>query len=238
MQTYKAQNSDLFQVDRVQDPDRNVWYKAKSVCVLLGFKNTSETIAKYSKEDPRKLHVGNGAASFYLSRKDVMRIAIASNSPSALAFHEWLIDVAESVFDTGAYISPDISPVQALQAIDKLSQVADLASPWEKMWSKPVLDLVRKFYGNFCDKTFWWKYIYDFLTPEERCKLDRLNPVDKATKQRKTRIHQWIEGEGEIKVRLTEKVNEVQVLLRTSTSRSDFETRYQKLLNAFQGELF
>jgi hypothetical protein len=154
------------------------------------------------------------------------------------AFHEWLIDVAESVFDTGAYISPDISPVQALQAIDKLSQVADLASPWEKMWSKPVLDLVRKFYGNFCDKTFWWKYIYDFLTPEERCKLNQLNPVDKGTSQRKTRIHQWIEGEGEIKVRLTEKVNEVQVLLRTSSSRSDFETRYQKLLNAFQGELF
>lgn len=238
MQSYQAKTSDLFQVDRFKDASGNVWYKAKPVCALLGFKNTSETLRKYAKDDPRKFHIGNGAASFYLARRDVMRLVFKSSSPEAEQFHEWLLDVAEAVFDDGTFIDPAITPEQALKAIDRLSAVADLATPWEKMWSTPVLDLVRRFYGNFCAKTFWWKYIYNFLTPEERCKLDRLNPIDPKTKQRKTRIHQWIESEQEIKARLTEKVNEVQVLMRTSTSKQDFQTRYARILGSDQVEIF
>jgi hypothetical protein len=238
MQVYKAKDSDLFKIDRVQTANGYVHYKAAHACKILQYKNVAQTLKKWCKDDSTFFQVGTGGKALYISRRDVMRLGIKSRSPQAEEFQEWLLDLAEAVFDDGAYIDPDITPKQALKAIDRLSAVADLATPWEKMWSAPVLDLVRKFYGNFCAKTFWWRYIYNFLTPEERCKLDRLNPINSVTKQRATRIHQWIEGEQEIKARLTEKVNEVQVLMRTSTSKQDFQIRYARILGSNQVEIF
>jgi prophage antirepressor-like protein len=231
-----------FEIEAIRDNETPM-FMAKDVAVLLNLDTLNlSTFLKNNLrgKDYRTISgKSKGRPPYFVTEAGLYDMIFGSNCEYSQDFKYWIFDeVLPSIRKDGAYISPDITPQQAIAAIDKLSQVADLASPWEKMWSRPVLDLVRKFYGNFCDKTFWWKYIYDFLTPEERCKLDRINPVNTATKQRKTRIHQWIETEGEIKDRLTEKVNEVQVLLRTSSTRSDFEARYQKLLGGFQGEFF
>lgn len=118
-----------------------------------------------------------------------------------------------------------------------LNAIADLANPWERLVDRKSMSLIHTFYGNHCSESFWWKYIYHFLSDAERSKLDSLNPVDPETKQRKTRIHQWIRTEEGIRERLTLKVLQVVTLLGSATSRQDFETRSARLQSNNQHEI-
>lgn len=235
-------NFKSFEISAIRDNETPM-FMAKEVAAVLGIDTKNLTTflkANLRGKDFRTISgQSKGRPPYFVTETGLYDMIFESGCEYSQDFKYWIFDeVLPSIRKDGAYIDPDITPKQAIEAIDRLSAVANLASPWEKMWSTPVLDLVRKFFGNYCDKTFWWKYIYNFLTPEERCKLDRLNPVNAVTNQRATRIHQWIEGEQEIKARLTEKVNEVQVLMRTSTSKQDFQARYARILGCDQSEIF
>jgi prophage antirepressor-like protein len=229
-----------FSID-CQKVGTDVLFLGLDVSKALGFANSSRSIRTLTRAHHQRKHsrsgVQGGRPAIYLTLSGVIKMALASELDSSVEFQDWICDeVVPGVLLEGAYLSPEITPAQAIAATNRLSAIADAATPWEKMWSREVVDRIQEYFGCQCDKTFWWKYIYNFLTIEERCKLDRLNPVSPKTKQRETRIHQWIEEEGEIKERLSKKVNEVQVLLRTSKSRNDFVDRYCRLMGLNQGE--
>jgi hypothetical protein len=102
-----------------------------------------------------------------------------------------------------------------------LNRILDAPRPWVRLYSPEFCKVVYKWYNYH----FYWLYVYDILTAEEKCKHDRLNPVING--KRDVRIHQYLDQET--KDRLEPYINRLTTLVETSTSRQDFETRYNRL---------
>jgi hypothetical protein len=98
-----------------------------------------------------------------------------------------------------------------------LDRILDVPDPWKKMYEKEFCDRVFSWFGA----QFYWDFCYQWMTTEERCKLNVLNP------DRKKRIHQFIEPET--RDRLKPRVHELNALVGGSTSREDFLRSYQNL---------
>lgn len=148
-----------------------------------------------------------------------------------------LDEVLPQVFDNGAYISPTITAEQGLEAKKEIDRILAQPDPWKRLVSPEMLDLIHEFYGQFCGESFWWRHIYCWMTVPERCKLDKLNPINPLKMQRETRIHQWIEGEQETKQRLRTRVIQVLAVLESATSKEDFEIRLSRIGGKNQLEL-
>jgi hypothetical protein len=113
-----------------------------------------------------------------------------------------------------------------------LSRILDAPNPWEKMFE---VSFCRKVY-SWMGGRFYWVYLYDFLTPEERCKVDRLNPIDPVTGKRDDRIHQYFDDQ--MRDRLYRHAQRVTDLVDTSTGFQDFATRFARFSGNNQLHLF
>ncbi len=112
-------------------------------------------------------------------------------------------------------------------ARQKISRIMDNHCPWEKLYERDMCLKIQKWYGFNCTKFYWW-YCYSWLTPEEKCKLEEVNPVltlvsknGKQRTSRKRKIHQHLDKET--RTRLIKLVQDLYSCIRFSRSRIDFE---------------
>jgi hypothetical protein len=148
--------------------------------------------------------------------------------PAELVF-EWLLDdnreLAKAMGKAGAtvymhqlagykVISSPIAP------IDKLSRILDRPDPWQRFYDKDFCDRAFRWFGA----SFYWTYIYSQFTPEEACKINRLNPPVNGI--RPDKIHQYINKD--IKARLTPYIRELVACLDGAPTRDDFEIGYAR----------
>ena len=96
-------------------------------------------------------------------------------------------------------------------------------NPWKLLYSKEVCDRVRCWYFP---RDFFWKFAYGWMTTEEIEFLNEHNPVMEGIWQRRDRIFQFLSDET--RDRLAPEIAALCLLIETSTSRQDFETRYNR----------
>lgn len=103
--------------------------------------------------------------------------------------------------------------------------------PYAALYKKDMCETAFEWFG--CQ--FYWSYFYCWMTDQERCDLDKLNPPIDG--KRKTKIHQWIEPET--KERLRDKAIELRTLVLTARSRSHFIELFQNRYgNGWQMSIF
>lgn len=108
----------------------------------------------------------------------------------------------------------------AIAPVDKLSRILDRPDPWQAFYDKDFCDRAFKWFGA----QFYWTYIYSQFTPEEACKINRLNPPVNGV--RPDKIHQYINKD--IKKRLTPYIRELVACLDGAPTREDFEIGYAR----------
>jgi anti-repressor protein len=87
--------------------DGEVWFVAKDVAEILGYKNTNDTIIRHCK---KKQTIGKreGLQIVIIPESDVYRLVIKSQLPSAEKFESWVMEeVLPSVRKHGAYMTPE-----------------------------------------------------------------------------------------------------------------------------------
>ena len=111
------------------------------------------------------------------------------------------------------------------------SRILDVPNPWVRLYEPEFCQTVFSWFGA----QFYWIWLYNFLTPEEQAKLNRLNPYNVTTGDRARRIHQYISSEA--RERLTKHVDQLTTVATVSTSAQDFLTRMARLQKSNQLEL-
>lgn len=112
------------------------------------------------------------------------------------------------------------------EARQTVSRILEELRPWEAVYSDEFLSWVR---SNYNSRYFFWKYIYNSLTPQEREGLKQVNPG---------KVHTLQYLNQETLDRLEPQVQIVYALANTSTSAQDFETRYCRHFGYNQLEMF
>lgn len=72
------------------------------------------------------------------------------------------------------------------------SRILDQPDPWKRLFEKEFCDRIMEWFGS----QFYWDFVYYWMTPEEQCKLNQLNPVRREANgrcDRPHRIHQFVE---------------------------------------------
>jgi hypothetical protein len=110
--------------------------------------------------------------------------------------------------------------VQPVAQPDKLSRILDRPDPWQAFYDKDFCDRAFRWFGA----SFYWIYIYSQFTPQEACKINRLNPPVNGV--RPDKIHQYINKD--IKARLTPYIRELVACLDGAPTREDFEIGYAR----------
>lgn len=111
----------------------------------------------------------------------------------------------------------------APQAHQQINRILDQPDPWKRLFEKEFCDRVITWFGH----QFYWDFVYCWMTPDERCKLNQVNPVRKEANgrcDRLYRIHQFVEEET--KDRLHDEVVRLIAWVEASTSREDFLRLY------------
>ena len=105
------------------------------------------------------------------------------------------------------------------------------ANPWRRLYSKEVCGKARSWYFP---RDFFWKFAYSWMTAEEIAFLNEHNPVIEGIWQRQERIFQFLSEET--LDRLEPEIQSLCLLVETSTSKQDFETRYKRSIGLNQQE--
>ena len=105
------------------------------------------------------------------------------------------------------------------------------ANPWRRLYSKEVCGEARSWYFP---RDFFWKFAYSWMTAEEIAFLNEHNPVIEGIWQRQERIFQFLSEET--RDRLEPEIQSLCLLVETSTSKQDFETRYKRSIGLNQQE--
>jgi hypothetical protein len=114
----------------------------------------------------------------------------------------------------------------------QITRLVKEPNPWKLLYSREVCDRVRSWYFP---RDFFWKFAYSWMTPQEVEFLNEHNPVIEGIWQRRDRIFQFLSDET--RDRLAPEIAALCLLIETSTSRQDFETRYNRKHGADQKEL-
>lgn len=206
--------------------DNRTWFRATDVCKFLGYSNPFESVRLHCKDyQYREWQVGKGRPSVYVLESGLYRLILRSKKPDALAFQDWVTDeVLPSIRRDGVYISPEIATHQAVAAKEKLNRILDAAAPWERLYDENR-NKGFKWFGY----RFYNDYVYCFLTTEEWCKINQLNPVRKEVNgrcDRLERIHQYIEPET--KSRLRDTVATILGFVDVSNTPEEFQELYRR----------
>lgn len=165
-----------------------------------------------------------------ISLKDFCRLTyklVQRNNPVAVKLGEALFGLSLEQLFADAF---DIE-LSRRDRQDILNRILDAPNPWERLYDPELCKQAFAWFGA----SFYWNYCYQWMTPEERCKVDRLNPVINGARSRK--IHQYLEPET--KKRLEPEIIKLGTLLATSDSKQRFLISYQRLHgNGKQLELF
>ena len=132
-------------------------------------------------------------------------------------------ELAEAMGEAGAtvYIHQLAGyKVTSVATPDRLERIMDLPDPWQRFYDKDFCDRVFNWFGA----AFYWTYIYSQFTPDEACKINRLNPPREGVRTHK--IHQYINPE--IKERLKPYIGKLTAVADGAPTREDFILGYAR----------
>jgi hypothetical protein len=212
----------------------SVWFKND-----LAGKSVPETLQSLRGKD---LHLADSVTirggktkpvKAFVAGKIVAYAAYALKIPQAIAIQDQLDAIGmESYIQGETGYLPSQYQESTLEARYQIQRLVKDANPWRQLYSKEVCDRVRSWYFP---RNFFWKFAYNWMTPEEIAFLNEHNPVIEGIWQRRDRIFQFLSEET--RDRLEPEIAALCLLIETSTSRSDFETRYARKSGLDQKEL-
>ncbi|MCL6753373.1 hypothetical protein KBT16_21320 [Nostoc sp. CCCryo 231-06] len=118
-------------------------------------------------------------------------------------------------------------------------RILDTPRPWTKMFETEFecnLARITKLHKkNIRNGLYYWEFIYGWMTPEEKAKLDIVNPA-LLNGRRKYKIHQMLE-EG-TKQRLSPHVTSIFILMKSANSVAELRRLVQRQYGVDQPNLF
>lgn len=108
-------------------------------------------------------------------------------------------------------------------AHDRLGSILERPEPYQRLYKGEIAETAVSWFGV----DFYWLYCYCFLTPEEKCYLNRVNPIEKGC--RPNYIHQHLSPQT--RTALEAYLIRVGDLVKSSTDKLDFYHRYQRLFH-------
>jgi hypothetical protein len=127
---------------------------------------------------------------------------------------------------------PEKYAESTLEARHRITRLVKEPNPWKRLYTDQMCEKVRSWYFP---RDFFWKFAYSWMTKEEKDFLDEHNPVIEGIWQRRDRIFQHLSQET--RDRLAPEISVLCTLIESSTSRSDFETRWMRIHGSDQKEI-
>lgn len=135
-------------------------------------------------------------------------------------FAVWANRVIRKVLNNEFEAKTASAAIAQSQLKQQYSRILDVPDPWVRLFEKDFCDRIFNWFG--C--AFYWQYAYCELTPEEICKLDRLNPPVKGI--RDCKIHQYLSEET--RDRLKPYLGKLTALADGAATRDDFILGYAR----------
>jgi len=88
---------------------------------------------------------------------------------------------------------------------------------------------------NIRNGLYYWEFVYSWMTPEEKLKLDRVNPV-LPNGRRKHKIHQLLDETT--KQRLLPHITSILILMKSANSVAELRRLVQRQYGVDQPNLF
>lgn len=169
-----------------------------------------------------------------VAAKFVAYAAYKLENPQAVEIQDQLDGIGMESYIQGAtgYL-PTKFQESTQDARYEITRLVKEPNPWKLLYSREVCDRVRSWYFP---RDFFWKFAYSWMTPEEVEFLNEHNPVIEGIWQRRDRIFQFLSDET--RDRLAPEIAGLCLLIETSTSRQDFETRYNRKNGLDQQDFF
>ncbi len=101
---------------RTMVKDGEVWFVAKDVAEILGYRDHINAIKQHCKGVVKHHVLSNGGPQemTIIPERDVYRLIMRSNLPHAERFEEWVVgEVLPSIRKTGSYVAPQVNTEQA-----------------------------------------------------------------------------------------------------------------------------
>jgi hypothetical protein len=128
------------------------------------------------------------------------------------------------------------SSTKSRQVIDR---ILDTPEPWSLMFEKEFefhLARITKLHKrDIRNSQYYWEFIYNWLTGEERAKLEKINPV-LPSGRRKHKIHSCIEQST--KERLSGHILAMMYLMKSANTVRELRRMVQRQYGVDQGDLF
>ena len=125
------------------------------------------------------------------------------------------------------------------QQRQELSRILETPQPWTKMFEvefeENLARLSKLHKKHIKNGKYYWEFIYQWMTPEEKVKLDLVNPV-LTNGRRKYKIHPLLNEET--KQRLTPHITSVLVLMKSANSVAELRRLVQRQYGVDQPNLF
>lgn len=119
------------------------------------------------------------------------------------------------------------------------SRILDMPHPWTRLFEAEFeenLARISKLHKKHIQNgKYYWEFIYNWMTPEEKAKLDIVNPI-LPNGRRKYKIHQMLSKET--KERLSPHVISVLVLMKSANSVAELRRLVQRQYGIDQPNLF
>lgn len=119
------------------------------------------------------------------------------------------------------------------------NRILDYPEPWtltfDEAFEKRLAYLTGLHKNDIRNAQYYWEFIYSWMTAEERCKLEEVNPV-LPSGRRRYKIHQMLDFET--KQRLTPHIQAVYLLMKVANSLPELRRLLQRHEGIDQPNLF
>ncbi|MEH2297566.1 MAG: hypothetical protein V7K88_00415 [Nostoc sp.] len=121
----------------------------------------------------------------------------------------------------------------------EVSRILATPQPWTRMFESEfeehLAHITKLHKRHIRNGQVYWEFIYNWMTPEEKAKLDIVNPV-LTNGRRKYKIHQMLSFET--KERLTPHVTSILILMKSANSVAELRRLVQPQYGVDQPNLF
>lgn len=92
-------------------------------------------------------------------------------------------------------------PVDRQSILNRMLDTPNPGSPiFEAEFEMQIARVTGYHKNDIRNSQFYWEFVYFWLTPDERVHLNEINPVIKATRRRKYKIHDCLQPETKIRL--------------------------------------
>jgi P63C domain len=190
---------------------------------------TNKISVKGGETTPIKSQVCWGILRLY-ERKGKLEAAIALDAIGAIGINSFI--QAKTGWLPDQYQS-------SRKQRQEISRILETPQPWTRMFESEFeehLARITKLHKTHIrNGKFYWELVYNWMTPEEKARLDIVNPV-LTNGRRKYKIHQMLSSQT--KQRLTPHVTSVLILMKSANSVDELRRLVGRQYGVDQPNLF